>query len=98
MAGIASSSGIWLASSKMTTSNRSGIERQRVRDAERAHQPDRLQILDDLAGVAGGQVANGFVAHRLAELVLQVAPPGGVGFLERLLLLAAVATPAARRR
>ena len=63
-----------------------GIERQRVGDAQRAHQPDRLQILDDLAGVARRQIANGFVAHRLAELVFEVAPAGRIGFLEGLLL------------
>ncbi len=63
------------------------IERQRVRDAERAHEPDRFQILNDLAGFVRGQVADGFVAHRLSELVLQVAPPGSIGFLEHLLFL-----------
>ena len=43
-----------------------GIKRQGVGNAQRAHEPDRLQILNDLARVARRQVANGFIAHRLA--------------------------------
>ena len=63
------------------------IERQRVRNAERTHQPDRFQVLDDLSGVTRRQIANGFVPHRLAELVFEITPAGGVGFLEDFLLL-----------
>ena len=84
--GTASSSGTWLASSKITTSNEVGVQRQRVGNAQRAHQPDRLEIANHLPGVAGHQIADRLVAHRLAELVLQVRRPWLVALLEFLLL------------
>ena len=58
-----------------------GGQRQGVGHRGRAHQPDRAQQRDDRAGIAGGQVADGAVAHDLAELVFQFAPPGGEGLL-----------------
>ena len=59
-------------------------QRQRVGDRERAHQPDRLEVVDDEAGFIVRQVADGTMAHALAELVLQFAPAGRVALLELL--------------
>ena len=58
------------------------LKRQRVRDRKGAHQPDGLQIIDDAPTVAARHFADGLVAHRLAELVLQLAAAGGVDLLE----------------
>src|SRR5262249_39858458 len=62
------------------------IERQRIRNAERAHQPYGLEVLEDSSRITRGEVANGFVAHRFTKLVLEFTPARGVGFLERLLV------------
>ncbi len=65
-----------------------GVHRERVGDAQRAHQPHRLQVLDHLARIAGDEIADRLVSHRLAELVLQVAPAAAVPLLEFLFLVA----------
>ena len=61
-----------------------GAERQGVGHRQRAHQPDRLEIVDHQAGVAAGEFADRAIAHALAELVLQLAPAAGVALLEAL--------------
>ena len=54
------------------------VERQGVRHAQRTGQPDRLEIGDYLAAVPGGQLPDGAIAHDLGKLMLQFAAAAGV--------------------
>ncbi len=62
------------------------IHRQCLGDTEGTHQPDRLEVLNDRTRIAGHEVTNGLIAHRLAKLMLQLPAAATVLLLEFLFI------------